>query len=115
MNEKTDHDIKSFAPRIVAAAASADMETVKTLVASGTDINSTDSEGRTALIAAAAESYFAENPPQFARYASIIKFLIESGADTEIRDKNGHTAADHAYLSNEIENIIAKNAGGAKL
>lgn len=101
-------------PRIVAAAAAADIETLNSLIRSGADVNLTDDQGRTALIAAAAESYFAESPEQFKRYVSIIGVLLANGADAGIRDENGHTASDHAYLSNEIESILAGNDTGGK-
>ncbi len=97
--------ITSGETSLVTAAASADVETVSSLIESGADVNSMEG-GRTALIAAAAESYFAENREQFARYVDIIKLLTENGADPNIRDEQGNTAADHAYLSNEIEAII---------
>jgi len=107
MDEKKRPDIRSGETAIVTAAASADIETVRSLIESGADVNFMEC-GRTALIAAAAESYFAENREQFERYVKIIKLLTENGADPKIRDEQGNTAADHAYLSDEIEAIIKK-------
>jgi len=114
MNEKKAPEMISGVPQIVMAAAAADVETVTALLNSGALVDSTDGCGRTALIAAAAESYFAENREQFERYVMTVKILIENGADAGIRDEQGNTAADHAYLSNEIENILNKSAAGVK-
>ena len=68
-----------------------EMETVKKMIALGEDVNR-KSLGKTPLIFAA-------------RYnrAEIVALLLDNGADPKLRCDKGHTALDHAELSNAHE------------
>ncbi len=60
---------------LVFAAENGDLNKVKELINSGTDINSRDEKGYTALRRASAEGYI-----------EIVKFLISKGAYVNVRD-----------------------------
>jgi hypothetical protein len=61
------------------------IETITLLVAAGTDINGTDTQGRTAAHGAALWGL-----------TDVIKFLHAKGAKLDVKDKRGLTALDHA-------------------
>ena len=67
-----------------------DSAIVKILIDSGVDINSVDSNGKTALI------YAIENDSQY----EIVKMLIDAGADVKLRNRKGRTA--FYYLHNRM-------------
>ncbi len=63
---------------------------MKKLIAAGSDPNSQDSEGRTALMAAVIVNDIYK-----------VNLLIKSGADRFIKDKKGLTSLDYAMIAND--------------
>ncbi len=61
------------------------IESIKLLLAAGTDINTANSQGQTALHGAAEKGS-----------DKIVKFLAENGANLDLKDKQGRTALDVA-------------------
>ena len=61
------------------------IETIKLLVAAGLDINAVENTGRTALHGAALQGF---DP--------VVQFLVEQGANLDIKDRNGRTPLDLA-------------------
>jgi ankyrin repeat protein len=62
-----------------------DAELIRTFVSYGVNINSANKEGKTALLLAAEENE-----------SETVAALLESGADPNIRSRDGRTAADIA-------------------
>ena len=100
-NQKT-LNIYSESPSTLAVAISkGEMETVKKFIESGTKVNK-KLNGLTPLMYAA-------------RYnkVEIIKYLLQKGADRNIKDSQGFTALKYAELSNAYEAIaILKSSSG---
>ena len=61
------------------------IDTIRLLLAAGTDINSVDTQGRTAAHGAALWGW-----------TDVVRFLHENGAKLDIKDKRGLTALDTA-------------------
>jgi ankyrin repeat protein len=61
------------------------IESIKLLLAAGTDINAANSQGQTALHGAAEKGS-----------DQVVKFLAENGAKLDLKDKQGRTALDAA-------------------
>jgi ankyrin repeat protein len=61
------------------------IETITLLLAAGTDINASDTQGRTAAHGAALWGF-----------TDVVKFLHKNGAKLDVMDKRGLTALDHA-------------------
>ena len=76
---------------LIQAARDDDLETVRSLLASGVDVNMEDYDGRTALGWAA-----------YKGHTEICRFLVENGADVEAKSKKGITplmlAADQSHM-----------------
>lgn len=83
-------------PLIVDAAHRGDLETVRLAVQSGADVNSRDTDGRTALMLASA-----------AGYASIAEFLLARGADPNLIDIEGSSSMIFA-VENGRADILAQ-------
>ncbi len=67
------------------AATRGDAAAVRSLLAQGVEVNSTDADGRTALMLAARRGD-----------AALIRSLLSAGADPRRTDRDGHNASDHA-------------------
>ena len=78
--------------KFLAAAASGDGETMKSLLDDGMEINVQDNKGRTAIMAAA-----------FKGQGDIVKFLVKCGADINIVSSDGYTAIELARKANQNE------------
>lgn len=76
---------------LIRASSKGDLATVKAELESGTNVNQTDSNGRTALIEAA-----------WSGHVDIVKLLVGSKADVNIADVSGYTAlmraSEEGYL-----------------
>lgn len=66
---------------LIRSSAKGDLGAVKKMLSEGADVNSTDANGRTALIEAS-----------WGGYNDVVKLLIEKGADVNAADKSGYTA-----------------------
>jgi ankyrin repeat protein len=84
------------------------LESVRSIVQGGGDLNWQREDGRTPLMSAAA-----------AGHADIVKFMLENGADPTIRDNGGRTAMDAARSAGAmdvvrvLERAAAPSARGA--
>ncbi len=63
---------------LIEAARRGDTDSVKALIAAGTDVNAKDKDGKTALMAAS--------------NADCVKALIAAGVDVNAKNNNGETA-----------------------
>jgi ankyrin repeat protein len=74
-------------------------EIIKLLISSDADLNRQNTEGCTALMQAASNSY-----------NKSLKLLLDAGADANITDKDGKTALDlvHVYQNKEIIAMLEK-------
>jgi len=86
---------KALGEKLLSAAKHGDIDTVKTLLKSGADVNVKNKDGRTALMEAA-----------FSGHTEIVKLLIAKGADMNAKNKDGGTALIYAAWQGHIE--IAK-------
>ena len=126
---------------LMAAAARGHLEIVKELVAGGANINAQNSDGHTALMFAyngknqvetlwerynqfAAEQ---EDPKAddggtgpiireaLSNHTALVDLLIKSGADTKLKDKEGHTAKDFDYHPDTDAELIEKEAKAERI
>jgi ankyrin repeat protein len=74
--------------KLIEAACSGYTERVKELIKAGTNVNTRDDEGRTALMVASDEGR-----------TEIVELLISAGADVNAKDMNGDTALMYAANS----------------
>ena len=74
---------------------------VQELVARGIDMNMQDAQGRTPLMCAVA-----------LKKNAVLRFLLESGADTSLRDKINLTALHYAAQANNADGVDALIAEG---
>lgn len=93
---------KKQVPDIYLAAKTGRLEKVRTLIAEGTDINASNSQGRTALMSAV-----------FYRNKSIVRELLSEGVDVDAKDATGKTALMIAVAHNDMEMINLLLASGA--
>jgi ankyrin repeat protein len=79
------------------ASAEGDLQRSKDLVAYGANVNATSYNGSTALMYAARNNHL-----------SIVKLLIENGADKEIENEKKSTALSlsQTYNSNEVNEYL---------
>lgn len=68
---------------------------MKQYISCGVDLNSYDQAGRTPLLAHLHESQPADDESAI---LSIVKLLVQNGANVHSRDRNGHTAIYHAIV-----------------
>tara|TARA_B110000977_G_scaffold192764_1_gene266741 strand:+ start:274 stop:678 length:405 start_codon:yes stop_codon:yes gene_type:complete len=71
------------------------MEIIQLLISNGGDVNHQDDLGVTTLMAVA----------RFKRRVHMVRFLIEMGADTTIKDNENQTALDYA-ITEEIKILL---------
>jgi ankyrin repeat protein len=85
---------------LIRASSKGDLATVKALLESGTNVNQTDTNGRTALIEAA-----------WSGHLEIVKFLITNKADINIVDVSGYTALMRASEEGHLDivKLLVKN------
>ncbi|MEW6731425.1 MAG: ankyrin repeat domain-containing protein [Acidobacteriota bacterium] len=89
---------------LVAAAASGDSATVKSLLAQGVDVNVKDKDGKTALMYAAEKGY-----------SDIVKSLLVQAVNVNAKDKDGKTALMYAADKGHTEVVeLLKNAGATQ-
>ena len=84
------------------AAADGDMESLTRIVTLAKDVNRGDYDNRTPLHLAASKNHL-----------SIVKFLVEKGADVNAQDRWGATALDDATESDMKEYLLSK--GGREM
>lgn len=88
-------------PGFIASAEAGDFAQVKSLVASGTDINVQDWAGRTALVAAASHGH-----------ADLVRFLLAAGANVQAGTEDSALIA--AAKSDDLESMkLLLDAGAA--
>jgi ankyrin repeat protein len=95
----------------IIAACQGNSDLVELLIANGADVNATDNEGRTALLRIVTRIIENENTDYKddhsqihsmsgtkyeSHYYQTFKILLDSGANTEMKDKNGMTALMYA-------------------
>ena len=80
---------------LLRAAASGDLNRLRSLLVQGVDVNSTNNANQTALMIAAA----------FKR-REIVDYLIRAGADVKAQDELGLTAVDWAQLDSGITRLL---------
>lgn len=92
-NQKTLNIFYKSPASLSVAISKGDIEMVKKFIEEGTNVNK-KSNGMTLLMYAA-------------RYnkVEIIEYLLQKGADRDIKDSQGFTALKHAELSNAIDAI----------
>lgn len=73
-----------------------DTKYLNLLLEAGVDINRAGKSGITALMAAASRGD-----------ASLVKFLMEHGADPHLKDHHGHTAVEHIHRPEKREAVLA--------
>lgn len=105
---------------LINAAAAGDVNLVRQLVAMGANVNAADKDGVTALHASLRYQFdntSVYKPASFAgiRYLTVVKYLIEQGADvnrTTLRDNVSpiHTAVSNGFLD-AVAVLIARGAG----
>lgn len=80
-----------------AAAQARDLQAVNAFIDAGINANAQDSDGRTALINAAARGEL-----------DVVNTLVSRGVDINVKDKNGYTALSHAIdaMHDEIEEAL---------
>jgi len=107
-----------------------DIETVKTYINNGGDVNVKNKYGVTALVLARrtveiakllldagadvnAKNKWGETPLMWARDAEIAKLLIDAGADVNARDDHGFTALMWACSNVEIKKLLKSHGAVA--
>ena len=97
--------------KLLRASADGQLETVKSLVRSGANVNASQSEGATPLIVA---SFYGAD--------DVVEFLIRKGANVNAKDARGNTALMQAayfgftstvkLLVNNGANVLYRNSAG---
>jgi len=88
----TDQSLKNRCEQIIEASKLGHLETIKSLVKSGVNINACGDNGLTPLMISALYGRF-----------SVMKYLISEGADVKIRAYDGSTALQLAALGQHWE------------
>lgn len=93
-------------PAILWAVTGAGGETIKALLAAGTDLRSKDKPGRRALLYFPRSSmeYYVQSTIYEATYLELVQSLLKAGADVNAADNSGTTAL-----------MLAKQTGNARL
>ena len=84
--------------KLIEAAVAGDTETVSSLLENGTDVDSTNEEGSTALHVAC-----------FFGHAETARVLLQAGANTDVRDIRGSRPEDVLHVSWDITQLIANS------
>ena len=87
---------------LMRAALTGDLDTVRTLIGSGADVNERNAEGRTPLMFAAIN-----------RETSCAKELLENGADVNVKANDGGTALVFAAAEGDADLVRALLGKGA--
>jgi ankyrin repeat protein len=87
---------------LIATAGEDARDDVGRLIRAGADINAMDTEGRTALILAAAHGH-----------QTTVRLLLDAGADTNVVDNSGRTPLMWAALSGYVDIVQALTDAGA--
>ncbi len=104
-NTEVDKKNRSGTTALMEAALFGFNESIEVLLLNKAEINNQDFSGNTPLLYAIKSEY-----PSF----STIELLINSGADINIENKEGHTALALAYLKNQKEIYDYLKSKGAK-
>ena len=116
-------DMEGKTPLQIASAVGS-LPVVVVLLAEGADVNTQDDQGNTPLIDVAREVHFycefVKEPsavpiPEFMTAEAIVERLLEAGADTTIKNKDGKTFLDYIKDCNEKNPIFAEIIEGRKL
>ena len=91
-------------PALMLGAYAGELETLRRMLARGSNVNVKDSYGNTPLMMASASA----RPT-----AAVVRFLLDSGADVQARDNAGRTALDWALLQGETSVVPLLRAAGA--
>jgi len=89
---------------LVKAAAKGDLAAVQSLLAAGTDVNSADSKGHTALMEAARTGK-----------ADVVQALIKAGANLDAQSQDGWTAAMRAIMAAQAGTLRLLTEAGADI
>jgi ankyrin repeat protein len=85
----------SYKTPLMLAAEALDLGKIKLLLKYGGKINAQDKNGLTPLMYSAISSYYDESVPKEDEFYEVIKYLIDSGARVDIKDKSGSIALDY--------------------
>ena len=88
---------------LIEAASKGDIDTVRTLLAKGADVNAEDNDGNTALMASAKNGH-----------TNIVQVLLKQGADVNAKTKSGETALMIAKKMGHEEIVLIFKEAGAK-
>ncbi len=80
---------------LMLAAGSFQLEKAKVLIKYGSRINAQDSDGFTPLMYSARSSFYDDSVPREEDFRDFMKYLIDSGARKDIRNKAGLVALDY--------------------
>src|SRR5262249_38216571 len=84
------------------AAQARDQQAINAFIDAGINPNAQDSDGRTALISAAARGEL-----------DVVNTLLAHGVDINVKDKNGYTALSHAIdaMHDDVEEALLNRPG----
>lgn len=102
--EQDEREFFASLPPLVRAAATGDLEQVRSLLAKGADVAETDEEGWSALHAAASR-----------RHPQIVEVLLAAGADPQAATTDGFTVLLNAAGVGDARSIAALLRAGAQV